>query len=252
MPAPAIVSGPGLNGQRSDSPARFTHLTIADLFALPPPTWIVSGLLQAESLAVLYGPPGGGKSFLALGVGLSIASGLPWCGREVKRSRVVYCCGEGIGGLSKRVQAWGDGQPLDAPPLALCAENFFVIPQVPRLLDLSEVTAFLSYLKKLNPQPCVVAFDTLARGLVGGDENSAADMGKAIQAMDAIRRQTGATVWGVHHCGKDGERGARGSSALLGACDTMLSLKPDGKDIILTTEKQKDSEAAPRMTLRLE
>ena len=80
-------------------------LTIAELLALPPPQWLVAGLIPEQSLVVPYGPPKSGKSFLMMSVGLHIADGRPWFGHAVQQGAVVYVMGEGIGGMSLRVRA---------------------------------------------------------------------------------------------------------------------------------------------------
>jgi len=86
----------------------------------------------------------------------------------------------------------------------------------------------------------LVIIDTLARCMAGGDENSARDMGRLIQSADMIRDLTSAAVLLVHHTNKSGES-ERGSTALRGAVDTLLSLKKSESGIItLTCEKQKD------------
>jgi hypothetical protein len=58
----------------------------------------------------------------------------------------------------------------------------------------------------------------------GGDENSAADMGALNDAVTALIEATGAAVLLIHHSGKDANKGARGSSALLGAVDTEIEV----------------------------
>ena len=48
-------------------------------------------------------------------------------------------------------------------------------------------------------EPKLIIFDTLARCMVGGDENSPLDMGRAVAAADRVRVETGAAVLLVHH-----------------------------------------------------
>lgn len=66
--------------QGEDARRRFRLMSAAELMSLPPPRWLVANHLPVEGLAVLYGPPGGGKSFVALDLALSIATGLDWLG----------------------------------------------------------------------------------------------------------------------------------------------------------------------------
>ena len=70
----------------------------------------------------------------------------------------------------------------------------------------------------------LVILDTWARCTVGGEENSTKDMGLAIEQADVIRRRSGACVLAVHHSGKDSTAGARGSSALEAAFDSVFEI----------------------------
>ena len=106
------------------------------------------------------------------------------------------------------------------------------------------VSTFIRELKAAVPEPpSLVIFDTLARCMAGGDENSAKDMGLLIAGADRIRAELGCAVLLVHHTNKSGES-ERGSTALRGGVDTLLKLKKnDEGTLTLECEKQKD--AAP-------
>jgi RecA-family ATPase len=75
------------------------------LLALDSPEWLIEDMVPTGAQAVLYGPSGEGKSFLALDWALSNATGRTWLGRQVKQGRVVYVIGEGGGHMQQRVQA---------------------------------------------------------------------------------------------------------------------------------------------------
>jgi len=67
-----------------------------------------------------------------------------------------------------------------------------------------------------------------------------------VDACDTIRNAPwNPTVFLVHHHGKEGARGSRGSTALPGAVDTEIQIeKGEGSlTAVLTVTKQKDSEA---------
>src|SRR6516164_6122263 len=65
--------------------SRYELLTPADLAALPAPSWMIENILPKNSLAVLYGEPGSGKTFVALSIALSIAAGHNWCGIRTEK-----------------------------------------------------------------------------------------------------------------------------------------------------------------------
>src|SRR5262249_48369835 len=111
-----------------------------------------------------------------------------------------------------------------------------------QLLVDSEVSDFLVALRGLPDKPVLIVFDTLARCFVGGEENTARDMGRLIANVDRIRVETGATVLLVHHTGLKKQR-ARGHTALDGAADTIFLVAPaKQRQRVLTLRcvKQKD------------
>ena len=71
-------------------PDRFKLLSLDEIDDLPPLKWLIEGLVPAGSLAVLYGAPKVGKSFLALDWALCTAAGKPWLGRKVPKGDVVF------------------------------------------------------------------------------------------------------------------------------------------------------------------
>src|SRR4051812_17701834 len=71
-------------------------MSVEDLDCLPEFAWLVEGWLPQNGLAVLYGAPARGKSFLAFDLSFSIASGQDlWFGAKMRRGPVVYVAGEG-------------------------------------------------------------------------------------------------------------------------------------------------------------
>jgi hypothetical protein len=87
--------------------ASVQSLSIKDIKELPPYEWLVEGVIPRHGLSCLYGPPGVGKSFLALDLALRIGCGLPWLNRPAKEGHVGYVFGEGEHGLKQRLAAWG-------------------------------------------------------------------------------------------------------------------------------------------------
>src|SRR3546814_5874187 len=49
-------------------------------------TYLVKGLVPADGLTVVWGPPKSGKSFLAFDIAMSVARECPWRGKRVRRS----------------------------------------------------------------------------------------------------------------------------------------------------------------------
>ena len=170
-----------------------------------------------------FGPSGTYKSFYMLGQALQVSQELP----------VVYVAAEGSSGLSSRITAWSEYTGLQSDNLRLVCEEV-------NLRDDTVVGRLIQSLMPINPK--LVVFDTLARCLVGGDENSARDVGQAIHNCSRIQRAFTAAVSLVHHSNK-ADKGERGSGALRGASDCMIEIATSGDGLIrVSCSKVKDAE----------
>jgi hypothetical protein len=207
----------------------------SDLVNMPPPTWLIDDVLGTSTLAVLYGKPGSGKSFLALDWALCVAANFPWNGREVRGGTVLYIAAEGVGGLGIRVRAWTERFGISVKEL----DNIRFYPTAINLLNPERRQGLIEMTMTL--EPTLVIIDTLARSMVGGDENSTRDVGLAIDAADHVKTVTGATVLVVHHTSKGGET-YRGSSSIEGAADTMVLVEAEAANLTVKCEKAKDAE----------
>jgi len=47
-----------------------------------------------------------GKTFIALDMAFSVATGTPWQGHDTKQGSVVYIAAEGVQGMAQRIDAW--------------------------------------------------------------------------------------------------------------------------------------------------
>ena len=206
---------------------------ISELGDVPAPKWLVDGMVT-DGMTVVYGPPGAGKTFLALSMAMSLGSGHGWHGRQVEQTPVVYVSGEGVGGLDRRIHGWQIAE-------GVTTSKVYVVPFGVRFGGEREhATALRADIHACGAGLLVV--DTLARSMAGSDENSSLDMGRHIQALDWLREKTGCGVLIVHHSGVEGSR-PRGSTALFGAADTLIKVEGDGRMVQVSCEKQKD--AAP-------
>jgi hypothetical protein len=214
----------------------FTLLSPADLAALPDPTWLIDGVLPGHAFCVLYGEPGSGKTFVALSIALSVAADHCWCGRPTLGGTVLYIGAEGLFGLKLRVPAYQKKHGLSAENIRFSGDAF-------NLLNSEHVETLLATLRAAGIQPDLIVLDTLARLMVGADENSAKDMGQAIAGIDRLKQETLATVLVIHHTRKTGGI-ERGSSALRGATDVMIECsRAEMSGIVqLECDKMKDAE----------
>ncbi len=219
----------------SNQKSRYQFHALGEVEEQPARPMLIQKIFPVDCLAAIVGKFGSFKSFLGLDMALSIATGRAWQGLEVEKRPVVYIAAEGGGEIGKRTRAWRTYHQCDRP------KNFHFLTEPAQLMNEADAACLARELQKLPEPPGLIVIDTLARCLVGGDENSAKDMGLFIAGADALRRATGATVLIIHHAGKSGD--TRGSTSLPGAMDAMIEVKAEGDYLTLTCAKQKD--AAP-------
>lgn len=203
--------------------------------------WLVDGYLENDALGMLYGPSGGGKSFVAVSLACSIATGTKWFGMSVKQGAVFYIAGEGHQGLTRRFAAWskatGTAITKDTP--------LFKSNRAVQFLDAASAEVVTTEVHALAERtgyvPSLIQIDTLARNFGNGDENKQQDANRFVEAMDALRRQFGCHIMVVHHAGHDSER-ARGSSVFRAAMDQELHVKGANGRLELLVTKMKDAE----------
>jgi hypothetical protein len=194
-------------------------------------------VLPLGGLAVLAGTAASLKTFLAIDMGFSVATGTPWAGRGVKQGLVVYIVAEGSGGFPARLEAWKQEHGVLGT-----VQGFFTLTCPVEFMRQGDVRDLLAELGRLPDPPVLIIVDTLARCFVGGEENSAKDMGLFTAGLDRLREVTGAAVLVVHHSGWEKGR-ERGSTALRCALDTLMITERQGKNsLILVCEKQKDED----------
>jgi DNA-binding transcriptional ArsR family regulator len=241
------IPGPDPSSERDDiETINELILTTAGLAHIPPPAPLIDGLLYRDSLAMLYGPSGVGKTFVALTLALCVAADRGfWLGHEVTPGKVLYIAAEGVSGVSARVEAWHQYRKLEPG-----GDEMMWFPQALNLSEPRWVDALAEFVAK--ERPTLIVFDTLARCTVGAEENSAKDMGNVIENLETIRRASGACVLVVHHTGKDASAKARGSSALRGAMTTEIELTGSSSAMLLKIAKQKDAAEASPHWLRLQ
>jgi RecA-family ATPase len=213
--------------------------TFAEMMQRPTPKFLVHDMLARRSFALLYGPSGAGKSFFALHLAICVALGHECFGHRVHQGPVVYVAAEGAEGLSLRQRAWVQVHELgldEVVPL-----TFLTSPI--NLIEHDAVRDFSDELAAQRPAPVLVIIDTLARSMVGGDENTALHMGLAIDGITKLIRRIGCTLLLIHHTGRTGTA-ERGSTSLRGALDTSMYMHSVNKTT-LALENKKQKNAAP-------
>ena len=209
-------------GEKKETPKkpRLRLQDAADMDEEEPEIEIIPGWLPESGLVEVFGPPKAGKSWFTLDLCLHIATGLQWCGLEVKQTPVVYLIGEGKAEIRKRVRAWYKAKGVERKP----GQIRFLY----RAVKLEP--SIVKELMEANPEafrgPRVVVVDTVNR-FMAGDENSTRDMSQFVEACDVLRGPW--CLAAVHHTGRADERRPRGSNVLDAALDVKISTVRDKK-----------------------
>jgi hypothetical protein len=230
----AATQGEGLSAQA---------LVPIDEGSTGPIATVIKGVLPADGLGILWAPPASFKSFLAFDWALSVASGVPWLGKQTIKGEAWFIAGEGNAGLAKRMRAWRRERDFDGPVNLLHSRNAIIIDGQPgeRSLGLLQLLGMIDK----GHRPSLIVIDTLSRSM-SGDESSTLDSARYIAAigeLQAAMRAVGhqCCIILVHHARKAGDA-LRGSSTLLGAADFVYKIERNGSamDIAVHCDKWKD------------
>jgi hypothetical protein len=198
--------------------------------------WLVKDIFERESLNLLFGEPGAGKSLFALDWAFCLAAGIDWHGHRTQQIDVVVIAGEGFAGIRRRLKALGSKYRMNAPT------RLFISERPAQLMDARNSQWVADTIKEICPHPGLIIVDTLHRNMEG-DENSSQDIGKFINNLDNFLKPLGAAVLIVHHSGHGQKDRSRGSSSIRAAMDGEFSATKEGGAIVLTCHKAKDFEA---------
>jgi AAA domain len=221
----------------------------ADLDELPDPEPLVKGWLYQDTTARIVGQPGAYKSFVALDIALSVATGRDWHGRPVAQTPVLYVVGEGLADYKRRVKAWCAHNEVEQSEL----RGKLLLTRGAVQIGGEEWPALTQWV--LDNKSGLVVVDTQARASVGFEENSSSDQGLLIRHCDALREQTGGVLLLVHHTGHangDAAERGRGSSAWRAAVDSELLLRKTGeRTAALRNDRQKSAESGQEVAVQM-
>lgn len=224
----------------------FPLLSISDVFRLPKPRFLIDRHFPQQGTGVLFGEPGGGKSFVALDMSLHIAYGLKdYHGDTIMRRdtdtppRVLYIAGEGVSGFQTRIRAW---QTAHAEKIAGLPEptGFRLVPRAANFLKPQDVENLYSAIVGFAETWDLIVVDTVSRSIAGQDENKQEVMSTFVDVSTRLSEKLQSFVLGIHHPSKAGEM--RGSTVFEGGSDSIFRLKREKGASIgrLSCYKQKD------------
>ena len=209
--------------------------------------WLIEDIIPNNSVGMIYGASGSGKSHIILSMAVMIANGLPWFDKDTKQGNVLVMAGEGLGGISRRLKAIEIENNL-----AIDQSNLHISNRAIGLDTTNGYKLVDQAINGLETPPEIIIIDTLSRHLMESEENSNDDMARFINKLEDIRLKYGCTIILVHHTGKSSNNGARGASALKANIDFSFEVAGENKKCALSCDKMKDADdAIPEMYFKI-
>ena len=225
------------NDVRTDIKLRFTVSYGDDLADnATAPNFIINNILETDSHGVLYGASQSFKSFLALLMAWCICTGKDFAGNQVfNAGKVLIICGEGKGGIQRRIKALKIALGSFNDNLIVLNENI----SIDNKEDLNGIRELVEFHK-----PVLVIFDTFSSLNGGINENDNSQTGAALKVIKEACTNGITSSLIIHHSGKDETKGARGAGVFKNNTDFQFEVKRSGDDMktALICHKMKDGE----------
>jgi RecA-family ATPase len=206
----------------------------------PPIEYVVEKLIAESSVNVWFGQWGAKKTWAAIDLAVCVASGKQWLGMATEPCNVLIIDEEsGDTRLANRIKDTMRGE-LGQMANASVPIKSVSLAQFNLLKRPDDADLLARLVLELDAK--LIIIDALADVMLGGDENAVKDTQPVFANLRFIAELTGAAFIVIHHANKGG--GYRGSSAIAGAIDTLLSVesKQDNSLITFKTEKMRDGE----------
>ena len=203
----------------------------------PQTQWLVEQLWTEQAVGILGGEPKCCKSFLALDVAVSVASGVA-CLRQFPVRRqgpvLLFPAEDSLAVVRQRLEAIAAAAQV---PFASLPVHVITAPTL--RLDTATDRERLTHTVQ-EQRPLLLILDPLIR-LHRVDENDATQIAALLSYLRQIQRQFQLAVMVVHHARKDSHgsrpgQALRGSSELHGWGDSNLYMRRKGSQLTLSTE----------------
>jgi hypothetical protein len=210
----------------TDSLPRFDHfeaVTAKEFAKRPPPIWAVAGLIPL-GICEWIGKSQARKSFLALALGASVASGTPFLGQKVEQGRVLYVALEDSFELQLRIKAILTELGPDVDRFII-SESGVTLPHSREAFN--DLNKFLAAMLTAKRPITMIIFDTYAY-LNDGEENDASNTTEILRYLRQIAVQFDLSIILIHHPSGEDESRGRGSTALFNGIASVLLIRDEG------------------------
>jgi hypothetical protein len=198
--------------------------------------WLIRPLWSRSAVGLLAGPPKCAKTFMALDLAVSVASGTPALGRfsvETPGTALVYLAEDGLSDVRARLDGLCQHRNLDITRLDLA----IITAPVLRLDTREDQDRLRCTLARFKPR--LLLLDPLVR-LHSRDENNASEIALLLSYFRDLQRTFDVAVILIHHMNKKHHshpgQGLRGSSDLHAWADSSAYLTRHNDRIALTVE----------------
>lgn len=214
------------------------------------PRWLIRDELERGVIAVMAGPRGSYKSFIALDWAMRCATSTNM-GHPVDNAHPVYVVSAEGGDFDRRARAW---LSHFTPSLGFDEVPLYVVERRMDLNTKEGIEAIRSDCMRLGILPVLFVLDTFSKLSGGLDENDNTQVKQFIGRIDngLKRAETGfdATVLLVAHTGHSDAGRPRGASALGADTDAEYIVAKDGETVLVTRERFKASAELPPLSYR--
>ena len=180
------------------------------------PRWLIQGLWPADAYGVLAAQEKAGKTWAALDLAVSVATGRPWLDHFAcpNPGPVLVFLGEGGERATvRRIQAIATAKGVDPDQLA---DQLRLCFRVPRLVAAGAGSELAAIQAELADHPAaLVVLDPLYLAAAGASGASLYDMGVVLQAIQGVCQAAGCALLLVTHWNKTGD--GRGADRISGA-----------------------------------
>jgi hypothetical protein len=183
----------------------------ADVDGRGPRRWLIRGIWPAGDYGVHGAEPKAGKTWNALDLAVSVASGTPWLSAvpiDTIGPVIVFAGEGGDGNIVRRLRAiaTGRGVPPDDLPIWVCT-------RAPHLADSAHLAVIEQRVREINP--ALVVLDPLYLAAGGANGADLYAMGAVLEKPQHICQTNGAALMAVTHFNRS--RDLRGAARFTGA-----------------------------------